>query len=300
MVKNSTEKSVPDIYIIGAQKSGTTTLFDWLAQHPDIYGNPLSKDYPFFSSDTEYKSRTKIFYSFARKAEKGQKILGGDANAMFVDSGAARMHEIMPSAKLLVILRNPVARAFSAYCYAIERGLENRSFEKAIDDEIMGVDYEPKDALQRDYLAHGLYAQQLIIIHRFFKSSKVKVVIFEELRSEPIRVMRDIFNFVGINENFEPNMDIKNKTKGGYHFKLLAKLVHSSPSSGVIRVLGRKLTSHSFRTKFRRILTNINRTEKQKPKLSDSSKKLLIEYYDGEIRGLESLLGKKNIFCTKG
>jgi len=63
---------VPDVYIVGAQKSGTTTLFDWMAQHPDIYADLMGKDYPYFSNERTYQEGKKIFSSFSKKVNKNQ------------------------------------------------------------------------------------------------------------------------------------------------------------------------------------------------------------------------------------
>jgi hypothetical protein len=284
---------VPDIYIIGAQKSGTTTLYDWLVQHPEVYGHPLAKDYPYFSDDLTYADGYDRFFSFARKASNSQVVLGGDANAMYASAGPQRMSETIPSARLIAILRNPVDRAFSAYCYATERLLENRSLERAIRDELNGYEYGSADSLQRDYIAHGLYARQLKKIYQIFDHTQVKVVSFEDFIRNPLEILRSIFQFVGVSDDFVPEMKVKNRTRGGYRWRIVANITNRRPTSNVLRRLVKTLTPFSLRTNLRRKLMEINRTDSSKPELPEYVRSLLENYYREDLAELESIQGKK-------
>jgi hypothetical protein len=203
------------------------------------------------------------------------------------------MYQVMPGARLIAILRHPVDRAYSAYCYAVERLMENRSLEQAICDELKGVGYEPEDALQRDYLGHGQYARQLKKVYHFFSPEQVKVVIFEEMRQEPLKILRDIFRFIGVSEDFVPNMKVRNKTKGGFRSAVLAKLTYNHPSTEFARRLSRAMIPFSFRERIRRKLVAINRVERPRPEFPEHVRQLLMDYYRDEIVELESLLGRK-------
>lgn len=291
--------SVPDIYIIGAQKSGTTTLYDWLSQHPQIYGHPLAKDYPFFSSSQTFKEGLSQFSSFAKKAPKDILALGGEANAMYSSSSIQRMQEVIPSAYLIAILREPVIRAYSAYTYAIERLMENRPFGQAISEELQGLVYEPTDALQRDYLGHGHYAQQLREVFQFFPRERVKIVFFENLKADPITELKAIFEFLDIKNDFIPDLSIRNETKGSHRSKWLTKLTYAKPSSEKLRKLGKLLVPFSIRTSIRQKLAEFNRIEAPKPEFPDDVRSLLQEHYKKEITALESLLDKEiNVWHT--
>lgn len=290
---------VPDIYIIGAQKSGTTTLYDWLSQHPQIYGHPLAKDYPFFSSNQTFKEGLSQFSSFSKKAPKDILVLGGDANAMFDLIAIERMRNIIPSARLIAILRNPVDRAYSAYTHAIERLMEYRTFEEAINEELQGIAYDENSTLQRDYLRHGHYAQQLLEVYRHFPKEHVKIVFFENLKADPTTELKAIFEFLGITNDFIPNLNIRNETKGSHRSKWLTKLTYAKPSSEKLRKLGKLLVPFSVRTLIRQKLAEFNRIEAPKPEFPDNVRSLLQEYYKKEITALESLLDKEiNIWRT--
>lgn len=284
---------VPDIYIIGAQKSGTTTLYDWLSQHPQIYGHPLAKDFGFFGFSQNSRDRCELFYSLINSAPPDCLVLGGEASAMYATSGIQRMHKFMPSAYLIAILREPVSRAYSAYAYAVERLMEDRTFEEAINEEIQGKYYEENDALQRDYLGHGHYTKQLREVFRFFPQEQVKIIIFEEFKHSPQSVLSEIFRHIGVAENFKPNMAIHNETKGGYRSIWLAKLTYAHPSTLALRKFGKALIPFSLRTIIRKKLVAFNRVSAPKPEFPNSVRTLLHEYYQKEITELEYLLGRE-------
>lgn len=284
---------VPDIYIIGTQKSGTTTLYDWLAQHPQIYGHPQAKDYPYFSDDRCWKDGASRFFSFVEKASPSQLALGGLASAMFAPDGPQRMYGTMPQAKLIAILRDPVARAYSAYTYAVERLMESRSFEIAINEELQGYLYEQKDSNQRDYLGQGRYAEQLERVYSYFHREQVKVVLFEEFRADPKKVLADIFRFLDIDDAFVPDMTISNETKGGLRYKWLASLTYGVPKNKVLREFVRAVTPFTMRTMLRRELEKWNRVPSPKPVFTLEARRLLTKYYADKNAKLEFLLGKK-------
>ncbi len=287
------KENAPDIYIVGTQKSGTTTLYDWIAQHPEIYSHPLAKDYPYFSNDITYRDGSKLFLSFTNGNEDKHLVLGGEANAMYASLGPFRMSKMIPNAKLIVILRNPVERAYSAYCYAVERLMENRSLKQAFEEELDGLEYEKNDALQRDYLSHGHYSHQLKTLYQFFDKSNVKIVIFEELKNEPLMIIKDIFQFIGVSEDFLPNLEVKNKTMGGNRFSFFTKIVQVQPSSKIIRKLVRMTSTHSLRTRIRRQIVAFNRVSKPKPEFTDDVYQILSDYYKDEICEFHSILGRE-------
>lgn len=292
MTKKNT-LTVPDIYIIGTQKSGTTTLYHWLTQHPQLYGHPLAKDYGYFGLSQTDKDQLHQFLRFQRDSPPESQTIGGEANAMYTAFGPQRMRNLIPSAKLIAILRNPVDRAFSAYAYAVERMMETRTFAQAIHEELAEMVYEHEDALQRDYLGHGNYARQLQEVYKYYRRDQVKVLIFEELREKPEKVLVETFQFLGVTNDFKPNMSVKNETKGGLRYPWLAPIIYGRPSNELIRKTGKLLIPYSLRTGIRRKLETWNRVEKNKPEFTAEAKSLLEDYYKAEIQELELLLNKE-------
>ncbi len=284
---------VPDIYIVGAQKSGTTTLYDWLAQHPQIYAHPFAKDYPYFSDPRARENGTSLFCSFVEKAPENCITLGGDANAMYAHDGAQGMHLLMPEARLVAILRNPVERAYSAYTYAVERLMEDRTFEQAIQDELRGRNYEPRDALQRDYIGHGCYAAQLDALFLCYPPDRVKIIILEELKDTPNKVLKDLFSWIGVADDFLPDLSVQNETKGGYKYRWMPTLIHGRLEFGKLRRPLKTLIPYALRRSTRYAIESFGRVHREKPEFSVETKNTLKEYYLKEIEAIEKILGRK-------
>lgn len=285
-------KIFPNAYIIGAQKSATTSLFDWLGQHPEVYANPVSKDFPFFTDEVLFNKRKDYFLKFFSQAEGEKIILGADANLMYVPDAVVRLHSLLPDIKLIVILRNPVKRAISAWRYAVERGLEKRTFEEAINEEMKGIKFPPSswEGRHKNYLDHGLYFQQLKRVSQYYPDNKILILIYEDLVKNPNHLIKKVFRFLEIDESFTVDFRIKNKTSGGQRSKFLGKILYRArPQGNLIWGFFRLLIPSEIRGRIRLKLEEFNRVEKQSaPPVPDNLYKTLIDYYSEEISKLES------------
>jgi hypothetical protein len=266
-------------------------MYDWLAQHPQIYAHPLAKDYPYFSDDNLYEKEHKQFMSFSNGSSSVDLVLGGDANAMFVDVAAARMYREMPNARLIAILRNPVDRAYSAYCHAVERLFEGRSFDEAIQEELQGCSYSAEDSAIKKYLAHGCYAGQLERIFSMFSARHVAILFFDDLKQNPSRVLMRTYRFLGVDDNFLPNLRVSNETRGGQRYKWLAKVAYGGSTSNTLRRVVRAAIPFEMRTMVRRKLRAWNRVHAIKPQFTEQTRRLLLDYYRPENKKLADMLG---------
>jgi hypothetical protein len=128
--------NLPNFILIGVQKAGTTSLYDWIAQHPDVYGPKGMKDFPFFCNDEYYKNGLKWFSKFFRDHHGEKIIFHGYVNYIYNNMSAQRIYDYKKDIKLLLILRNPIERAYSAFWYMRKIGIETlKTFEEAIDIE---------------------------------------------------------------------------------------------------------------------------------------------------------------------
>jgi hypothetical protein len=167
---------LPDFIIPGAAKSGTTTLYQLLSQHPDLFFPPSRKEPFFFSfggerpnySDEQFNAipiwETKKYLELFETASENQ--LCGEASTSYLYTYEKSLKLLksfygdgLKDLKSLIILRNPVDRAYSHYTYLIRNGFENRSFEEAISKE--GIAEWKKKRWGFDYLAYGKYAAQV-------------------------------------------------------------------------------------------------------------------------------------------
>lgn len=195
----------PNFFILGAAKSGTTSLHYYLSQHPDIYiSNP--KEPPFFQS--EYEKGLDYYWRTYFSGWNGEPIIGEAApRNLYLPYVAQRIRDSFPGARLIVILRNPVTRIYSAWWMNVSLGLESLTFEQAVRESYRRiienypdqVDYRNNESRVRYrwYLDMGHYAEQLQRYYKLFPKSQIRVYLFDELISNPSSLLCDIFDFLG-------------------------------------------------------------------------------------------------------
>lgn len=218
---------MPNTYIIGVQKAGTTSLHGWLAQHPDIYAPLELKDVDYFANpEIANNAKERLMDDFA--GHKGEQIiLHSYVNYIIYKEALKRIKKLNPETKLIVILRDPADRAISAYKYFKKMDIENRNIESALL-------YRPKKNLTYSksncdftYIEHGFYGQQLENTFKIFNSQKVLVLSFKELTSEPEKLVKKVFKFLKVDDNFIPKFKKRNHS-GKIRFEWLHKKLIST------------------------------------------------------------------------
>ncbi len=181
-----------DFIGIGAQKSGTSWAYTCLYEHPQICA-PI-KEIHFFSRPRFEKGKA-WYESHFNKCEQGK--LRGEFSTSYLYSveAAERIHDYYPNAKVIAILRNPIDRAYSQYRNAIKAGeiKETETFESYYGHE-------------ESVLAQGRYAEQLKRYYALFPKEQILVLIYEDIRKDPVAFMRRIYEFLGIDTNFVSSM----------------------------------------------------------------------------------------------
>lgn len=227
-------KSPVGFIIIGAQKCGTTSLFEYLRQHPDVY-MPPQKEIGFFSADGSYGRgvdwyRSSIALEDAPRGatcgEASVAYMGGVPDQRATSNGSVapvpppsrngvrediiprRIKEHLPDVKLICVLRDPADRCLSHYRMAVLAGGEHRSFERAISEMLR------PDALEQarrsitgnnGYIVRGEYFRILSGFWRTFSPEQLMVIFSSELDSRPADVLKRSFDFIGINPDFTPS-----------------------------------------------------------------------------------------------
>jgi hypothetical protein len=173
---------LPNFLVVGAMRSGTTSLARYLGSHPDVFVAP-EKEIHFFD---RYFDRGVDWYG-AQFARAGHADAVGEATQSYMyDSAAiARMKSTVPSARLLAILRHPTDRAYSHYWLNRARGLESLSFEAAIEEEAGRLLTGRRSRFVYSYVDRGRYVRQLESLCEAFPRSSLCVLIFEEMRLDP-------------------------------------------------------------------------------------------------------------------
>jgi hypothetical protein len=210
---------LPDLIIIGTQKGGTSSLYEYLGQHPWIFP-ALKKEVHFF--DTGNFARGLDWYRahfnlnlqkrYANKSGRCNPITGeASPYYLFHPHAAERVARILPKARIIVMLRNPVDRALSHYCHQVRKGREPLTFEAAIavESERLRGEYE---RMLRDetyysyacwaysYLARGLYADQLSAWFKVFPKKQFLFIKSEDFFSNPCASFKQTLRFLELPE----------------------------------------------------------------------------------------------------
>lgn len=283
----------PSFYIVGAAKCGTTSLFDYLCQHPKIF-SPPEKEPNYFAVDLfpSWYISLKTYLDNYSGASKEQ--IFGDASVAYLYSerAAERIKECRPDANIIIILRNPVDMMYSLYAeFRFQNWEPIESFKQALaaeEDRKNGVNL-PKNASEPRFLFYrerAKYTKQIERYFRVFGRERVRIIFLDKLKEDPAAVYKGILQFLDVDDAFEANFDIVNSNKT-YRFKWLHKLL--LPPVWVQNV-ARKLIPFVFRRKLLKSLHRFNLTHTSRKPIDLDLKRRLHDDLKSEIQSLEDLL----------
>lgn len=284
----------PNLFIVGAAKSGTTTLYHYLEKHSQVFmpEDELYKEPAFFSSKGEKMGLEKYLDIF-RNANENHKYIGEASTAYITDENSAKkIYDFNKESKIIIILRNPVKRAYSLYNWMVQEGYEySKSFESALEKEKTRKNkkipnfWEPEYYWNYMYFESGLYYKQVKRYFDLFNHNNIKVLIFENFIKDTQKAFIDTCSFLDI--KYE-KIDIRkeNESKDVLH--------------PWISFIGRKVNNNINR--LQEIFMGINnkrkrdflvyRLQKNKKvkKLNDSTATYLKSLYQKDIEQLERFL----------
>ncbi len=290
--------TLPNFLIVGAAKSGTTAIQSYINQHPDIfmsdpkelrffsYTGPAPQDLPAIY--THHGVTTLQEYQLHFKDADTKKIIGEASPMYLYEPGTAeRIRQTIPDVKMLMILRNPVDRAYSAYLHAVRDWIEPaKTFTEAL-----AMEQERIDAgwgMLWHYTHAGFYYEQLMRYYQNFDSNQIKVVLYDDLIDDMDALLTDIFEFLDIDPTFKPDTSSHPNVSGypinhNYH-KLIYELFF-------VNNLKNKINNKKYpkmsQNKTMDSLRSINLGKKTMP---DEIRQSLNAVFSQDIKKLESLI----------
>lgn len=203
-------RGLPSFMIIGAQKSGTSSLFDYLSEHPQLY--PSSpKEVHFFDGgldpDSNDFERGLTWYRAHFPMWKGPGAFEASPLYLFDPRCPKRISDLLPEVKLIVVLRNPTERAISHYFHSMRSGRESLPIMEALLEEESRlkslVDEKRVESLiHHSYKSRGRYTEQLKRFFEYFPKRQVLILKGEDLFQRPEEVLSQVFKFVNASEEF--------------------------------------------------------------------------------------------------
>ena len=292
--------TLPNFLIIGAQKSGTTSLYHYLEQHPEVYMSPI-KEPRFFALEgrkpdfrgpgsEERVNRWAVTdieeYRALFEGVEGEKAIG-EASVTYIHSPQApeRIKHHVPEAKLVALLRNPVERAYSAYTQRVRDGREPLSFGSALREEESRLrdNWSPGWGYRR----LGFYHRHLKRYYALFGKESIQVHLYEDLSEDPVGVSQDIFRFLRVDDAFVPDTSLRHNVSGIPKSQALLRLV-KQPS--FVKSALRPLLPGGLR---KRLSVNVRNWNLEKaPPLPEEARRELAEAYREDILGLQDLIGR--------
>ena len=290
----------PDFILIGAAKSGTTALFSYLAQHPGIFACPV-REPNFFALDgapalfvgpgdretvgrhsiTEQAAYEKLFDA----AEAAQ--VTGEVSPLYLyhPAAAGNIAGKVPGCKLVVVLRDPVARAFASFLHLRRDGREVcEDFEVALSRE------RSRQAARWEHLWHyeamGRYGEQLERYLAHFPREQILVVLYEDFLAAPAAVLSRCFAFLGVDARFTPDFSRKSNRSGIPRWRGLQRFVTGQSTAKKLLV---KYLPESVRG---RLLSRVQQVNLARPKMDAGIARRLREGYRQDLLKLQDVIGR--------
>lgn len=283
-------KKKPNFFIVGAPKAGSTSLYYYLEQHPEIYMSPI-KETNFFSreeinaSNLFYKRKNEWTIEEYENQFKGvtlEKAIGeASVSYLFYPGVPQKIKAYNPNSKIIILLRNPFDRGFSHYLMDKRVGFTNLEFE----DIVYKREVDAKmDFFYQQYIELGLYYNQVKRYFETFGSDNVKVLYFEDMVKDAKKMVKKVFQFLEVNEEFIPETEKKHNEFRAAKNPLLAKLYAQKKL--------RKRAKELVGTKVEDLIKQIFFSGDNKPVLPSHLKDELTQIYRPDILKTGELLGK--------
>ncbi len=284
---------LPNFIIFGSTKSGSTSLCNYIVQHPDIFIS-RKKEPNFFLHDEGspiVDSRKKMaaytldwYQYWFRKAD--EKAIG-EASVSYLANEKApmRIKSMIPDVKLIAILREPVSRAYSHYLF------NKRNNREDAENLLSAITNDKKLGSPQKYFERGLYFHYLKNYFELFDNQNIKIFLFEDFTSNSLKVVQEVFTFLDVDNNFIPVLGAKDAASGIPRNRELYKFIHKDNSiKKALRPLVRMLFPEA--QKRRTLWTQVVDMNLSRPPLDTDTKQVLSEMYKPDILQLQKLINR--------
>lgn len=312
---------LPSFLVIGAAKSGTTSLHEYLKQHPDIFMSGRKEpnyfafqgrtpdflgpddEHPRHFRGLEKRLRVAKYQESIVTAERYERLFAraGGATAvgessvsyMFIPAAADRIREALPEVALIALLRNPVDRAYSKFLQFRRDGLEPiADFAAALDaeDERVRRRWSPTWYYRR----RGLYFEQLERYYARFESERILVLLYDDFDADPAAVLRRAFAFLGVSEAFTPDLRRRHNVSQRKVWIPRSRLAHrllGGPAELEAMSAGKPPKSLSGQLRRRLVRTNLRRVEWTHPPMDAAVRRRLTGEFREDLLRLQDLIG---------
>ncbi|MFB0517511.1 MAG: sulfotransferase [Candidatus Neomarinimicrobiota bacterium] len=290
--------TLPNFLVVGAAKSGTTSLYHYVNQHPDIYMSPVKEPeyFSFMGQEVHFigPGGQSMNFGIINDAEayaalfedlSGEKAIGECSTSyLFLPQAAANIHHAIPHCRIIMILRHPVERTFSHYLDHVRALCEDLPFEDAIAAEQTRADNGWRWGYQ--YTGHSRYYAQVKRYYDRFPAENVRIYLFDRLQQDPHGLMADVYRFLNVDDTFRPNVSkVYNPSGLPRRIWLQKLLVKPNP----LKTLIRPLLPRHWR---RRIIQSLTRANLIRTTMEPEARQRLTELLREDTLALQDLIGQ--------
>lgn len=291
--------TLPNFLIVGAARSGTTSLYYYLRQHPEVYMSRIKEPNFILSQFIDISKReasdsartvVKNFNEYSRlfNVSEQYKAVGEAStdNLFYYEKSIKYIKHYLGNPKIIIILRNPVERAFSAYMLLVRDNNEHLSFQEALDrEERKMIETGEYTSLHKNA---GLYYKQVKAYIDNFRD--VKVCLFDDLLNSPLLLMKDIYSFLSVDTSFIPDVKTGYNASGIPKYNVINDFfIKSSKVHTLIKMAGKFILKDDRWSRLRDTVRSklIVRTE-----MDAETGQYLKNFYFEDIMKLQGLLGR--------
>jgi hypothetical protein len=283
------------LMIAGAQKAGTSSLKNYLGQHPGICTHEQI-EMMYFVNDAEYEQGFARAFRRYFGDEQGEDrvIVAKSVGVLDHLKAMERLRDHNPGVHLVLSLRNPADRAYSAYWYARRMGWEDlETFEEAIEADPERFGHDRARQHHCAYLYRSLYAQHLANLLHYFSREQIHVFLMEEIRQDAVAVCRRLYGlFEGLDPAFEPHTGQRHNRAARPRSQSLARLTSSRNVLPSLKRVIRRLLPQPFVESVRDALQQMNERQFMPPPMRPETRARLDRYFAPHNAELSELLGR--------
>jgi len=290
------QESLPNLFILGAAKAGTTTLYDMLSQLPEVYF-PFSKEPLFFSKDSLYARGTE-WYIQTYYHDASSFLYRGDATPHYLYWGnkvASRMKNVYSTnPKFIVILRDPVKRAYSWYWNMIREGIEKLSFEDALEAEDKRIlenyqELSQQGSMIYGYFRGGCYASQLEPFLKLFPRESFHFILQEDLLDDLTHTMQKLLDFLEYRQSYKEFTAVRKNTAALPRSMVFQRWLHKKSRW---RNWLKKLLPIQIRYAIKENMIRLNLRPVKYAGMQPETEKRLRQGFDKEISRLQEIIDR--------
>jgi hypothetical protein len=282
-----------DLMIIGAQKAATTSLLGYLGQHPSVLAH-ASREMGFFVNDDEWQAGWPLaFERYYGPVAQGRAVVGKSVRMLYEGISLRRLRQHNPEIEIVVSLRDPVDRAFSAYWMSRRRGVEGAAtFEEAIGYQTTNDRGLALESLGGPYIEQGLYAKYLRGVLDVFDRGHLRLIRFEDIRDRPAEVCSRLFALLpGVDASFRPDFNLVANPVAVPRVRPLARLLSDRTYFTGLKSMVRRALRASRMDWLRDRLRQWNDRAIARPSMTPATERFLREFYRPHNEELAAFTG---------